>query len=374
MFAFVNFDMDRRYFKDGQRITVFCYVYDEGYKNAYTLTVECSSSRYFGEYDLLTADDTEFNYQRNMSYYVSAVDNEWTLSSTQEVNISGVEYGIIGDYTATFATVFYGEELTAQRPVHIREKIYKPTLKIEYDPNDIIKAFPGDEVSIDGATFVFTDEGGKETLLNADEITYKVNDDGHFIPGEMQKDYYNITYSYLRSNGKYVTLKKSYKMDFSLAGKNIEFFYDQKKNIVFGNWDAVDGAEVYEIILFDETYISNSNSVVCDRNIDLKKSKKISLRCGIIRDGKTLWGPKAYYSTNTFKKKSYEETQEETKALAESDFPSSQEAQILLEKWDVNCIGDVDGENSEFDVSNDGVVNAKDYGILLNQINKQPTE
>ncbi len=378
MFAFLDFDADRRRFDGGHRIDIFCYVYDEGYENAYALTAECSSSRYFGQYDLLRTEDTEFNYQRIMDYRVSAVNNEWELGSRQEVTITGVEYGTEGDYIATFTTEFYGETLTAKRPVRIVEKIYTPTLKIVSDPNENKPFFPGDTISLDGAAFALIDEEGNETPVAADEVTYSVtrNGSGHRLNSDIKESWFKVSYSYLRSDGKSISGSKDYRLHFEVT--NAHFYYDKERHILFGSWDAVDGADFYQFSLGDEIYTTETNSIVMDRNVDaLLNNKSFTMRCGVYRNGQEALGTLTYYRTSGFPVKSYVEptTEPSTEPTTEPEntYPSPEEAQALLEEWSADCFGTADGDKAKFDVTGDGVVNAKDYAVLIRQAKKAGT-
>lgn len=387
MFAFLDFDADRRWFDGGHRIDIFCYVYDEGYENAYALTAECSSSRYFGQYDLLRTEDTEFNYQRIMDYRVSAVNNEWELGSRQEVTITGVEYGTAGDYIATFTTEFYGETLTAQRPVRIVEKIYTPTLKIVSDPNVNKTFFPGETISLDGAAFALTDEEGNEMPVDADEVTYSVtrNGSGHRLNSDIKESWFKVSYSYLRSDGKYITGSKDYRLNFEV--KNAQFYYDSDRHIIFGSWDATDGADFYQFSLNDKVYTTETNRIVIDQGVDaILQYKNLGMRCGVYRDGQKALGTLTYYRTSGFPLKAYEEpttepltepTTEpatepttEPATAPETVLPTPEEAQTLLQEWNADCFGTADGDNAKFDVTADGVVNAKDYAVLLRQAKK----
>ena len=390
MFGYAEYDADRRFFEGGHRVGILCYTYNVGFENAYSLTVECDSSYYFGQCDLIRADKTESFYKTFMlTFRVSAVDNEWGISQYRDnLTISGVDYGVLGDYTATFTLRFYGETLTAQRPVKVVEQIYTPTLRLVSDPNSSKRFVPGDIFDADRATFAMTDESGSETPVSADAVAYHItkNGSGCRLGDDMADGYFTVSYSYLRDNGKYVTCTQSYRIDFAV--NNAHFYYDRARHIVYGSWDAVDGADFYEFTVGSETYTTDTNAIIMDRNVDeILKLKQIKMRCGAVRDGITVRGTVMYFTTPNFTARPYEEPTEPTTepatepttepATEPTTEPTTQpealtpaEAKALLSEWSSDLFGKADGDTARFDVTHDGVVNAKDYAVLLRQAAK----
>ncbi len=119
VFADISFSLDHRLYSGCELINnpIKAYVYSNGYENAIQFICEdddISKGAYY------KTSFTEWQFLWNTEFYLVAYNNKIMIPyAYNNVTIEGVEWGTVGDYTATIKTTYNGMEFSCTQDIHI---------------------------------------------------------------------------------------------------------------------------------------------------------------------------------------------------------------------------------------------------------------
>lgn len=233
-----------------------CYLpafyYRQGYENTLQLICEHEYLEQGAYYD---TSFTDRNFRKNTKFYISAYNNRYSLNY-KDVTIEGVEWGTVGNYTATIKATYYGTELSCTQDIHIVDKVYDEKCTITYDPNKDRLFNPGEEFDAAGIKISFTNRIGNTVEIPEESIAYEItkNGSGHRLNNELYDETFTVRYTCTLPDGRTKAVSAYYKTDFCVNYSSVDYSWVPELNGVVVKFDPIDGADYYTIEFFGETY------------------------------------------------------------------------------------------------------------------------
>lgn len=252
-FGFINVVLDYTKYANLDKLynkTANAFFYRVGYEDTIQLVVEEKNSDYHFIYDTQCNENLFKNQNR---IYLSSYDSGKTIRP-KEVEISGVEWGSVGEYDAVLKTEYEGLSFETHQKITIASKVYTPELSVKYDPYTSQTFSTELELDCSDTVLTFIGRTGDTVELTCDDFTYEIisGGSGKIIDNEPEDNRITVRYYYTSQDGFNYHIDASYNTGFYV--NNLQFFYSSQEEAVVVKFDTVEEADYYIIEALGKTY------------------------------------------------------------------------------------------------------------------------